>query len=184
MKEKYLIFLGVAAVIAVAFFYTSSMMINAKLTNIRRVDRNIRRAQERLNSARVMDEQLSQVSKVIDNTLTNTRNFTADEVNTFIKDLAALADKYQIAVYSSQPRAVHSTTNNIEHQFVMNVMCTYVQFGQFLAEIERLDYIIKVNTIDVKPIRTSETVFMVDGEQVTQYNVVLELSALKIVKEA
>lgn len=184
MKEKYLILLGAIAIVTFFFFYSANTLISNKTTEIRRVDANIRRAQERLNSAKVMDEQLSQVSRVIENTLVEVRSFTSDEINYFVRYLAEIADRYQIAVYSSIPRAAHSRADRVEHQFVMDIMCTYVQLGQFLTQIESMDYIVKVNTLDVRPVRSgAEAEFKVDGEPVTQYRVILELSVFKIIKE-
>jgi len=188
MKEKYLIFLGIIAVVAVIFFYTANNMISSKLETISRIDRAIRKDQERLNSAKVMDEQLSQVSKVIENTLLNEqrRTFTAPEINTFVRTFAELADKHKIAVYSSLPRPVYSSTNLVEHQFTMDIMCTYVQLGRFLTEIEAMDHIIKVNTIDTKPV-SGEGVSLednIESDVQTQYRVIIELSAFKIIKEA
>lgn len=186
MKEKYLIFLGVIAVVAVIFFYTSSNMIGATMNDIERIDRVIRRDQERLNSAKVMDEQLAQVSRVIDNTLVDpqVREFSATEINSFVRRLAELADKHKIAVYSSRPRSVHAPGNLLEHQFTMDIMCTYVQLGRFLTELEALDNIVRVNTIDTNPVRDDDAGFEEEGEVHTQYRVILELSAFKIIKEA
>ncbi len=186
MKEKYLLLLGLVAVVAVTFFYTSSNMINAQLDDIAGIDRVIRREQERLNSARVMDEELRQVSSVIDNTLIDEerRSFTAEEINSFVRTLAELADRHKIAVYSSAPRAVHAPGNLIEHQFSLDIMCTYVQLGRFLTEIEAMDHIIKVNTIDTNPVRGEGVGYQENDEIQTQYRVILELSAFKIIKEA
>lgn len=182
MKEKYFILIGAIAVVTFFFFYSANTIISNKTRDIRLIDRNIRRAQERLNSAKVMDEQLSQVSRVIENTLVTQRTFSPDEINYFVRILAELADKNKIAVYSLIPRAAHSPANLLEHQFVMDIMCTYVQLGQFLTKIESLDNIVKVNTLDVKPVR-SDTGIEIAGEVVTQYRVIVELSVFKIVKE-
>ncbi len=182
MKDKYLILIGSIAIVTFFFFYSANSFISNKLLEIRRVDRSIRRAQERLNSAKVMDEQLSQVSRVIDNTLGEERFFLPEEINFFVKTLADVADRYEIAVYSLIPRPTHVRTNLVEHQFVMDIMCTYVQLGQFLTMIERMDYIIKVNTLDVKPVG-GDSGREVDDEIVTQYRVIVDLSTYKIVKE-
>ncbi len=184
MKEKYIILIGSVLVIGIIFFLTSTNMINDSLDRIQRIDRVIRRDQERLNSAKVMDEQLSQVSRVIDNVLTEETVFSADEINSFVRQFAELADRHKIAVFNSMPRAAHSTGSLVEHQFTMELMCTYVQLGRFLTEIEGMDHIIKVNTIDTNPIRRDDGGFEFEGEIQTQYRVIIELSAFKIVKEA
>ena len=183
MREKYLILLGAIVLVTIAFFYSANVIINEKLLQVRRADRDIRRAQERLNSAKVMDEQLSQVSRVIENTLSTNRFFQSEEVNEFVRLLAEYADRHQIAVYSLVPRPVFSPGNRVEHQFVMDIMCTYVQMGRFLTMIESMDHIIKVNTLDVRPIRSTDQTREAE-EQITKYRVILELSIFKIIKEA
>jgi len=186
MKEKYLILLGVVIIVALFFFYSVNNMMTKKVAEINRYDRNIRRAQEKLNSAKVLDDQLSQVSKVIDNTIAAEKNFTPEEVNEKVKYLAELADKHKIAVYSLVPRtAFSSSTYQIEQNYSMDIMSTYVQLGQFLTQIERMDNIVKINTLDVRPVRGGrETDYEEAGDTVTQYRVVLELSIFKIIKEA
>src|SRR5690554_7603181 len=101
MKDRYLILIGAIAVVTFFFFFSANSLINNRITEIRRVDRNIRRAQERLNSAKVMDGQLSQVSRVIDNTLVNERVFTAEEINYFVRYLAEIADRYRSEEHTS-----------------------------------------------------------------------------------
>jgi Tfp pilus assembly protein PilO len=182
MRDKYLILIGSIAVVAFFFFYSASALISERSLQIRRTDRDIRRAQERLNSAKVMDGQLSQVSRVIENTLVDQRFFSPEEINSFVKTLAEIADRYKIAVYSLVPRPSHTTTNLMQHQFVMDIMCTYVQLGQFLTMIERMDYVIKLNTLDVKPIG-GDAGLKVNDEIVTQYRVIIDLSVYKIIKE-
>lgn len=183
MREKYIILIAAVLLIGILFFLTATNMVNNKLDAISRGDRVIRREQEMLNSAKVMDEQLSQVSRVIDNSLTDSAAFTADQINWFVRKFAELADKHEIAVFSSMPRPVHTGSNLVEHQFTMDIMCTYVKLGRFLTEIEAMDHIIRLNTIDTKPIRGEDSGLEVDGDRVTQYRVILELSALKIIRE-
>lgn len=182
MKEKYLGFIAGLIVISIVFFMWSTSIYNNKTTQIRRLDLQIRRAQERLNSAKVLNEQLGEVSRVIENVLTTQRDFEADEINILVKDFAELADRYKIAIYSLTPRSAFTGRNVAEQQFVMDVMATYVQLGQFMTELESFDQIIRVNKLDVKPQDTPYE-FLVDGEPVTQYRVQLEISAFKIVKE-
>lgn len=182
MKEKYLGFIAAVVVISIVFFMWSTNIVNSKSLQIRRLDAQIRRAQERLNSAKVLNEQLAQVSRVIENVLTTDREFRSVEINALVRELAELADHYQIAVYSLSPRSAFSGREIVEHQFIMDVMATYVQLGQFMTALESFDQIIRVNKLDVKP-QDTPFEFIVDGEPVTQYRVNIEISAFKIVKE-
>ena len=67
-KQKYLILLCAMVLIALCFFYFTSNMISEKQDKIKRYDRRIKVEQEKLNSAKVLNEQLQHVSLVIKNT--------------------------------------------------------------------------------------------------------------------
>lgn len=181
MKNKYLILILSIIIVAVAFFYTSANMINNNLNRIERVDRRIRVTQEQLNSAKVLNDELKEVSRVIENSLTEKRELSVDEANTFVRELAELADDYQIAVHGLFPKVSFASGRTLEQQFAIELECTYVQLGQYLASIERYDYLVKVNTLDVRP--QTDKFKMIDGVRETLYRVVLDLSIFKIVKE-
>jgi archaellum biogenesis ATPase FlaH len=184
MRNKYLTLLFVIILSTIIFFYLSSNTINAKIKLVDKYDNEIKSKQEVLNSARVLNEQLKEVSKVITNSMTDKRYYNADEVNEFVKQLADLADKYKIAVHSISPKVVTSSDRHlVRQQYSFLLECTYVQFGQFLTEMESFDQLIKITELDVKPIKTVEidTEF---EEPETRYKVMIQLSTYKVVKEA
>lgn len=182
MKQKYLIFLAIIVVVSFAILSTTGMMINKQIKKITKIDKKIKINQEKLNSAKVLNQELSQVSKVIANTLTENKELSVDEANLFIKQLADLCDRYRISVISMFPRISYANNKILEQQFTIEVECTYVQLGQFLTSLEAFDYILKVNTLDVKPISGNKDIQKLNGE--TLYRVTLELSIFKIVKES
>jgi Tfp pilus assembly protein PilO len=189
MKQRYLIFSVGTVVIAIIFFVISGSMIGKKLSDIDQYDRQIKIAQEKLNSAKVMDQQLSQFSLIIDNSLTTAKTFSPAEVNAFVKNLADLADANKIGVLAIYPKEIQSSLNLVEQQYIMELNTTYVQLGQFLANLEALDNIVKINTLDVTPITDTKSSQMktsstASGPPVARYKVALELSVFKVVKEA
>jgi hypothetical protein len=185
MRKQYLIFLLVIALISVAFFTISGSMINSKINKIASVDKKIKKAQEKLNSAKIMNEQLSQFTMIIRNSLTTEKKINPTDVNAFVKQLADMCDQYKIAIVSIYPKAVFSTADMLEQQYTLELNCTYVQTGQFLSELEGMDNIIKINTLDVTPImvQDSGTKAASTVTQATRYKVTLELSVFKVVKE-
>ena len=184
MKRKYAYLLLLIIITAVAFFYFSNDSISTKIRKIKAYDKRIKLEQEKLNSAKVLNEQLQLVSKVIMNSMTSEKNFTSDEVNSFIKVLADLADKYQIAVHSVFPKVVSSLNRHyLEQLYTMELNCTFIQMGQFLGDLESFNHIIKVKTLDVRPIDLDLKETDVGEAPVTRYKVTLELSVYKIVKE-
>ncbi len=189
MKQHYIIFTLVIVLIAVLFFVISGSMISKKLASVTQLDKKIKIAQEKLNSARIMDQQLSQFSRIIDNSLTKQKSFAPGEVNTFIKNLADLADQNQIAVLAIFPKEIQAGLHIVEQQYIMEINTTYVQLGQFLSNLEALDNIVKINTLDVTPISDAEMgrkqvgSTQPTGPKVARYKVALELSVLKVQKE-
>jgi len=182
MRLKYILLIIVALLVAILFFVISSSILRGTISEINRVDRRIRSAQEQLNSAKVLNEDLKEVSSVIENSLTEARELSIDEANDFIRELADFAYEHQIAVHALTPRAFFAQNRILEQQFAVELECTYVQLGQYLANIERYDYIIKVNTLDVRP--QSDRFLERNGVRTTLYRVVIDLSILKIVREA
>ena len=185
MKQKYLILLAVIVIVSLLFFYLSSQMISDKMHDIKRIDSRIKKEQEKLNSAKVLNEQLQQVSKVILNSMTKSKSFEPSDVNMFVKKLADLADLYKISVHSLTPKPMDSDRKNmIQHLFSLEINSTFVQFGQFLSDLESFDNIIKVRTLDVRPItEKSKGADQLENEE-TRYKITLELLVYKIVKEA
>ncbi len=181
MKKNYLILFLIMIVLGVGFFYSAELMIADKSKQINQQDRLIRRYQEQVNSAKVVNDELKEVSTVIKNSLTDKRELSVDEANNFIRELAELADRYRIAVHVLFPKVSFLAGNLLEQQFAIELDCTYIQLGQFLASIDRYDYLIKVNTLDVRSQGGREKI--VEDERQTLYRVILDLSIFKIVKE-
>lgn len=184
MQQKYLILLCAIILTAMCFFYLSSKSISAKMAKIDVYDKHIKVEQEKLNSAKVLNEQLEEISKIIFQSMTDKGEFSSEEVNTFIKKLTDMADKYKIAVHSIFPKVVSTTsTFLVEQQYTMILNCTFIQMGRFLSEMESFDNIIKIKTLDITPLSKDRKDDNSETETATRYKVTLELSTFKIIKE-
>lgn len=185
MRQQYLILLAVMVIISILFFHYSGLIISQKVDRIDRYDKRIKVEQEKLNSAKVLNEQLRDVSRVILASISKERKFDADEIGIFTKTLYDMADKYKFAVHNFMHKDVSSLQGNaLEHLYTMELNCTFVQLGKFLTELEALDYIIKIKTLDVVPYATNSTTKVDTGDLDTRYKVTIELSTFKIMKEA
>jgi Tfp pilus assembly protein PilO len=84
---------------------------------------------------------------------------------------------------------VQSSLNLVEQQYILELNTTYIQLGQFLSNLEALDNIVKINTLDVMPMTDAESGKKQIGNQkvtapkVARYKVALELSVFKVQKE-
>jgi len=166
------------------FFYFSTNSIKTKIKKIDSYDEAIKVEQEKLNSAKVINDQLQEVSKVIMLSMTNEKEFAIEDVNAFVRQLADLADKYKISIDSLSPKVVSSDKSYlVEQEYTLSVVCTFIQMGQFLSELESFDHIIKLNTLDVRPMKEDKTKTF-DEIIDTRYKVTFELSVFMIIKEA
>lgn len=181
MKNKYLILFLLIAITTTAFFYFGNISIDTKGRKIKAYDKRIKEEQEKLNSAKVLNNQLAEVSKVIIGSITKERTYSAEEINGFVKKIATLADKYEITVNGIVPKVVTSTSRSfVRQQYTLELNCTFVQMGNFLAELESFDNIMEVNSLNVSPVATKENVVLAD----TRYRVTMLLTTVKIFKEA
>ncbi|MCD4829541.1 MAG: hypothetical protein K8R90_08970 [Candidatus Cloacimonetes bacterium] len=192
-KEKYLIVLLGIILLSFVFFYTGNLMIKGQIKDIKKFDRRIGKAIDRLNSAQVLNRELSGVSRVIRNSITDseTEKFPAEDINAFVNQLGNFADTLKIPVVSLSPKESYSPGKVMEHQFTIVFECTYVQLGQFVTKLERSDMIIRINTFDVLPIREDKKLLAQaeaeaagEVEEIaTRYRVTLDLSTFKVRKE-
>jgi Tfp pilus assembly protein PilO len=169
-------------IVSAAGFYFSEKTIKETITDIKKTDVKIKRQQEILNSAKVLNEELREVSKVIMNTMTSAKSFSPDEVNALVKRLADLADTYEIPVQSVVPKFIDAGGKFlIEQQYTIELECTYIQLGKFLTDMEAYENIVKIKTLEVRPSMTDKN--MEEAKEM-RYKITLQLSTLKIVKEA
>jgi len=130
---------------------------------------------------------------VIRNSITDsdTEKFSAAEINQFADQLADFADSLKIPVISLSPKDSYSPGKLMEHQYTLVLECTYVQMGKFITKLERSDKIIRINTLDVVPLRQdNKPVVQEEGEtegeveeEATRYRVTLDLSIFKVRRE-
>ena len=182
LKIKYAALLAAIIFITAIFFVIASSMITKNVNLIRREDSRIKKLQDELNSAQVLNQDLKDVASVITNSLTENRELSNNEANEFIREFAEFAKNHEIAVHGITPRPYFAENRVLEQQFAIDLECTYVQLGQYLANLERYEYIIKVNSLDLRP--QTDKYRIVNGIRQNLYKVMIDLSVFKIVKEA
>lgn len=179
MREKYIAFLLIMILVTVGFFALSASSFRKNLNDIDSYDTKIKNAQEKLNSARILDEQLSQFSLIIDNSLTRSKSFTFDEINDFKTSIGQMAHENRITLNKLSDSNKFTLAGLIETTYNMELECTFVQFGQFVADLESLDNIIKIHYIDISPAQVQDKNEPEQGG-VSRYRVTLELSIFKV----
>lgn len=182
MRDKYMILVLLIVLIGVAFFTLSANSIKSNKAKIEQLDDKIKTAQEQLNSARIMDEQLSQFALIIDNSLTRTPSFSFDEINAFKTKIGKLADQRNIQLNKLSDSNKFSLPGLIETTYTLELEASYVQIGQFISDLEALDNILKIHALDISPTQISDKEVRAANAP-NRYRMTLELSIFKVKKE-
>lgn len=183
MRERYIVFILLMILSAVIFFMVSSNILSSSMQKIDRYDSQIKTAQEKLNSARIMEEQLSQFALIIDNSLTKQPAFSFDEINEFKKTIGDLANQRSIALTRLSDASKFSLPGLIETTYNLELEATYVQLGQFISDIESMDNLIKIHNLDIQPAQTNNREQNAGANKENRYRVMLELSIFKVKQE-
>ncbi len=181
MREKYLIFVLLMVLMSVLFFVMTSNSVKHNMAQVEKLDAKIKTAQEQLNSARIMDQQLSQFAMIIDNSLTKTPSFSFDEINDFKTMIGQLADQRSIQINKLSDSNKFSLPGLIETTYNVELEASYVQIGQFISDLEALDHVLKIHALDVSPAQVSEKQSKEQGTT-NRYRVTLEMSIFKVKK--
>ena len=183
MKERYMIFVVLMILFGVLFFMLTANPVKQSRARIEELDTKIKAAQEQLNSARIMDQQLSQFSLIIDNSLTKTASFSFDEINDFKTRIGQLADQRSIQLNKLSDSNKFSLPGLIETTYNIELEASYVQIGQFISDLERLDNILKIHALDISPTQVSDKEVRAPDAP-NRYRMTLELSIFKVKQEA
>ena len=168
----------------VLYFMISSNLLSTSLKEITRYDNRIKSAQEKLNSARIMEEQLSQFALIIDNSLTRQPSFSFDEINEFKTRIGQMAHQRSISITRLSDSNKFSLPGLIETTYNLELEATYIQVGQFISDIESMDNLIKIHALDISPAQISTTQSAAGISGANRYRVTLELSIFKVRQEA
>lgn len=183
MRERYLILIIIMLGASVAFYMLTADTLAKNLSRIESIDQEIKVNQEKLNSARIMDQELSQFAMIINNSLTQNRQFSIDEINEFKTIIGKMAHERNISINKLSDTSKWSLPNLIENTFNMELEATYVQIGQFISDLESQDNIIKIQSLDISPAQVSDKE-EVSADTPSRYRVLLEISIFKVKKEA
>ncbi len=181
MRERYLAFILIMLLLVVVFFMLSANSLNSNLKEISNLDERIKTSQEQLNSARILDQELSQFTRIIDNSLSKESKFSFDEINDFKTTIGEMAHQRKITISKLSDTNKWSLPNLIETTYNLELEATYVQIGQFISDLESQDNIIKIQTLDISPAQVTDDAA---ANAESRYRVILELSIFKVKKEA
>jgi hypothetical protein len=209
MKQKYLIFLLLVVLVGFGYIYSAIYLKNSTKKKIVNIEKKIRGLVEQLNSAKILQKKdaataenfnaedkdfnqlVDELKKFIEASITDKGTYSTEEINEFVRKMADLADSTKIAVIASTHNPItKEDKTSIDHQYNMELECTYLQLVKFLSVIESWDQIIIIQSLEIKPQSARSKQKQIDTSDIvenknieTLYRVSLELTTLKIVKE-
>jgi len=181
MKEKYLLFIVGMILVTILFFWVANTNLKKNITEIERYDKRIKTSLEKLNSAMLMDAQLSQFKEILDNTLTTNERFSIDELNDFRREIERLRDNNKMKLIRISDTNKYNEPGLLEHTYSLELEGTFQQMGKFISDLEAQNYIIKIQYLDVSPTQVSGKT---DPNAPNTYKITMELSIYKVKKEA
>ncbi len=184
MKEKYLAFILAMILISILFFWLGANTLKNSEKEVKSYDNKIKQTLEKLNSAMIMDQQLSQFTEIIDNSLTKDGKFSVDELNAFQKKIEEIRDNNQMKLIKISDSNKFAEAGMIETTYNLELEGTFQQMGQFISAIEAQNNIIKIQFLDISPTQAASKNTTVDPNAPNKYRITLELSIFKVKKEA
>lgn len=184
MRERYLIFIAGMVLITILFFWWSCESVKETTAEVKRLDDKIKSTTEKLNSATLMNEQLQGFSEIIDNSLTSDDKFSIDELNNFKILIDRIRDENRLRMIKISDTNKFGEAGLIENTYNMELEGTFQQIGQFLAELERQNYIIKIQFLDISAAQVIGRETEQPKDSVNRYKMTLEMSLYKAKKEA
>jgi Tfp pilus assembly protein PilO len=184
MRERYLIFILVMILVSVAFFLIAANSISKNVAQIDSYDKKIKVNLEKLNSATIMEAQLSQFTEIINNSLTKDTKYPVDELNSFQKEIEALRDQNQMRLLKISDSNKFTEAGMIENTYNLELEGTFQQMGQFISALEAMNNIIKIQVLDISPNQTSSKGSVTDPNAPNKYRITIEMSIFKVKKEA
>ncbi len=183
MREKYLVFILGMILISVLFFMLAGNSLKKNKAEIESYDKKIKTTLEKLNSAMIMDQQLSQFREILDNSLTTESKFSVEELNNFQREIERLRDQNQMKLVKISDSNKFTQAGMIETTYAIELQGTFRQMGQFISELEAQNHIIKIQYLDVAPVQATEK-NQTSAGAANIYRITMELSIFKVKKEA
>lgn len=184
MREKYLAFILGMILISVLFFMLVGNSLKKNISEVDSYDKKIKTTLEKLNSAMIMDEQLSQFREILDNSLTKDNRFSVDELNSFQRQIERLRDQNQMKLVKISDSNKFAEAGMIETTYNIELQGTFRQMGQFISELEAQNHIIKIQYLDVSPVQATEKTAGNSPNAENIYRITMEISIFKVKKEA
>lgn len=153
MVEKRNTFLFVAVIVlSFSYWVSASILIGDKPFQIRILEEEQEELNENLISAQILASQLDRVFTLFQQNLALSKaDSLADDASLpFLDNLTDMLEELDIKLLGIKPKPRIDKMTYLKAPYIINLECSYEQFGKFLAEIERSARLVTVDEFEVK----------------------------------
>ena len=153
MAEKRNIFLfGALIFLSISYWVSSSFLISDKPLRIQILEEEQEEVNENLISAQILASQLDRVFTLFQENLALSKaDSLADDANLpFLNNLTDMLQDLDIRLLGIKPKPRIDKMTYFKAPYIINLECTFDQFGKFLSEVERSPRLITVYEFEVK----------------------------------
>ena len=153
MVEKRNTFLFVAVIVlSFSYWVSASILISDKPFQIRILEEEQEELNENLISAQILASQLDRVFTLFQQNLALSKaDSLADDASLpFLDNLTDMLEELDIKLLGIKPKPRIDKMTYLKAPYIINLECSYEQFGKFLAEIERSARLVTVDEFEVK----------------------------------
>mgnify|MGYP001403336335 CR=1 FL=1 len=184
MSEKRNIIFFIIIIVMSLFYWTSSkLLIGDKPIIILELEDKQNNLNENLISAQILASQLDRVYTLFqENLALSQADSLADDASLpFLNGLTDILNSLEIELLAIKPRDRNKKGNYFKVPYELTIQCSYKQFGEFLAEMERSPRLIMIDEFEVKNgyerirSRTNE-------EELSLQEFIVKLSTITLVK--
>lgn len=151
-EKRNIILFGLLIFLTISYWLSSSFLIDDKPFRIQVLEQEQEELNENLISAQILASQLDRVFTLFQENLALSKaDSLADDANLpFLNNLTDMLDDLDIRLLGIKPKARIDKMTYLKAPYIINLECTFDQFGKFLAEVERSPRLITVDEFEVK----------------------------------
>jgi|FLOH01.1.fsa_nt_gi Tfp pilus assembly protein PilO len=142
----------VVLLLSAGFYGVYTYSFSEKPSDIRFLDKEIEKLNEKLITAQILDSKLENVYFLFEQNLalSATDSLADDASMPFLNWLTETTERLEIDIKNIRPRFGIKKGNIKETPYDLTIRCTYKQFGDLMVALEKLPRIVKINEFVMK----------------------------------
>ena len=182
-EKRNIILFTIIIVMSLSYWAFSSLLIGDKPLTILELEDQQTDLNETLISAQILASQLDRVYTLFqENLALSQADSLADDASLpFLNGLTDILNSLDIELLAIKPRDRNKKGNYFKAPYIITIQCTYKQFGEFLAEMERSPRLIIIDEFEVKN-GIERIKANTEEEKLMEQEFVVNLSTITLVK--